>query len=271
MRQRFKGQAVTIACCGFGVLIGIAALHGTARGDVQITGFETFFENELYASWNAPEAFIESGPTSYKVTATGYGSNYTFIGALGILGAGNTHIQLDVTLSSDLAAADGHLGPIITLVDGDNTRYSYRWYGQLLGHHILTRPMDTPDAIGNLGTISGFDWDTLTHMHMELDPGSYGTMGAYTVEWNDLSLITRVGVTGDFDDDGDVDGHDFLAWQRGESQTPFSPTDLADWQGAYGGGTLAATSSVPEPGTVCLMILMSASALGRLRPIRSMA
>lgn len=35
-------------------------------------------------------------------------------------------------------------------------------------------------------------------------------------------------------DDGDVDGRDFLVWQRGES--PASAGDLADWQANYGSG-----------------------------------
>lgn len=39
---------------------------------------------------------------------------------------------------------------------------------------------------------------------------------------------------GDFDGDGDVDGRDFLAWQRGSSPTPLSSSDLTDWQGNYG-------------------------------------
>jgi hypothetical protein len=39
---------------------------------------------------------------------------------------------------------------------------------------------------------------------------------------------------GDFDRDGDVDGRDFLVWQRGGSPTPFSASDLAHWQANYG-------------------------------------
>lgn len=267
MKTITKGVATIV--WGLAIVLVTESQQNRVHADVQITGFETFFENELYASWNAPTAIIDSGPTSYNVTATGYGSNYTYIGGLGILGEGNTHIQLDVTLSSPNLAADGHLGPIITLVDGDNTRYSYRWYGQLLGNHILTRPLSSPDAIGNLGTITGFDWNTLTHMHMELDPGGYGTTGPYTVEWNDLSLITVAGVTGDFDGDGDVDGLDFLAWQRGESPSALSATDLADWQGAYGAGPLASISVIPEPNALCLMILMSVGVIGRRETHRS--
>ena len=42
------------------------------------------------------------------------------------------------------------------------------------------------------------------------------------------------GITGDFDLDGDVDGYNFLKWQRGESPNPLSQSDLADWEANYG-------------------------------------
>lgn len=53
-------------------------------------------------------------------------------------------------------------------------------------------------------------------------------------------------LAGDFDVDGDVDGSDFLTWQRDPSSF-----DLADWEASYvisTAGTLAAsTQAVPEP------------------------
>ncbi len=39
---------------------------------------------------------------------------------------------------------------------------------------------------------------------------------------------------GDFDNDGDVDGRDFLLWQRGGSPMPLSSSDLTNWQQHYG-------------------------------------
>ncbi len=61
--------------------------------------------------------------------------------------------------------------------------------------------------------------------------------------------------TGDFDFDGDVDGFDFLKWQRGESPNPLSPSDLADWQTNYGMPPLVtAVSLVPEPTSVLLAL-----------------
>ena len=59
---------------------------------------------------------------------------------------------------------------------------------------------------------------------------------------------------GDFDVDGDIDGRDFLAWQRGESPNPFSAGDLADWQNYYGAPPLVASTAVPETGTLVLLL-----------------
>ncbi len=74
---------------------------------------------------------------------------------------------------------------------------------------------------------------------------------------------------GDFDGDDDVDGRDFLVWQRnfGGSVTPDQDAngdgiadgkDLAIWQSLYGqtwAGTLSANVTVPEPSGVTLLLL----------------
>ncbi len=60
----------------------------------------------------------------------------------------------------------------------------------------------------------------------------------------------------DFDNDGDVDGRDFLVWQRGGSPGPLSSGDLALWRGQYGNPPLVATSkAVPEPAGTCLLAI----------------
>jgi hypothetical protein len=70
----------------------------------------------------------------------------------------------------------------------------------------------------------------------------------------------------DFDIDGDVDGRDFLAWQRGESPSPWSGSDLAAWQTQYGSPPLvsalrllpsALSVAVPEPGALTLMAFLA--------------
>lgn len=60
-------------------------------------------------------------------------------------------------------------------------------------------------------------------------------------------LLDRI--PGDYDGDGDVDGRDFIVWQRDPDVG-----NLADWQMYYGTGiplSVAATA-VPEPGTIWL-------------------
>jgi T5SS/PEP-CTERM-associated repeat protein len=72
---------------------------------------------------------------------------------------------------------------------------------------------------------------------------------------NSASLTVVEGSDGDFDGDGDVDGRDFLIWQRGGSPNPRSASDLADWQANYGVAPVTSVSmAVPEPGNVLLMI-----------------
>lgn len=71
---------------------------------------------------------------------------------------------------------------------------------------------------------------------------------------------------GDFDSDGDVDGSDFLAWQRNDGTL----SGLSDWQGSYPAAALAAgsaVSAVPEPTSVAL-IALSALGLVALKPRR---
>jgi hypothetical protein len=57
---------------------------------------------------------------------------------------------------------------------------------------------------------------------------------------------------GDFDFDGDVDGRDFLVWQRNPSVG-----DLADWQANFAAtGSLAGSLGVPEPSSMMLAMLI---------------
>ncbi len=62
--------------------------------------------------------------------------------------------------------------------------------------------------------------------------------------------ISDASIAGDFDMDGDVDGRDFLLWQRNTSVG-----NLADWQTNFGaGGPLTATlGAVPEPTSLLLV------------------
>jgi hypothetical protein len=241
-------------------VVSLGAAAAAAHAQVLITDFSYFTSNELYASWNAPTAIIDSGENSYTITATGYGSNYKYIGAIG---TGMTHLELEVSLSGP-PAADGQLGPIISLVDDDGSYYNYAWFGQTLGDHVLRAPLAAPSWISAPGSVPGLNLDALPHMHMQVDPAQFGATGAYTIEWKNLNLIASG--PGDFDADLDVDGADLLLWQRNQSLG-----SLADWEANFGTAppASAAARGVPEPATAGLMLLGSVGWALRMRRRRA--
>jgi hypothetical protein len=76
--------------------------------------------------------------------------------------------------------------------------------------------------------------------------------------WN---AATGQGPAGDFDDDTDVDGNDFLVWQRGLGST-FDAGDLADWKANFGASAVTASNAVPEPSGVWLALAIATLAGG---------
>jgi hypothetical protein len=85
----------------------------------------------------------------------------------------------------------------------------------------------------------------------------------WDVEYLTNSVVLKVlglGTAGDFDGDGDVDGRDFLAWQRNPGVG-----NLADWQLNYGTGALGAIKSVPEPAAMMLVAGFSLVVVARSR------
>ena len=135
------------------------------------------------------------------------------------------------------------------------------------------------DAFG-LANVVGYTLDPTVNLpfmdHVGtgvLPSGSYGPdawaegnfpAGNWTVEiwdtWdaNDPGAIGEISLTyalpgleGDFDADGDVDGNDFLAWQRDPNVG-----NLADWQTHFGNvNVTASTNPVPEPSSLALLLI----------------
>jgi hypothetical protein len=86
-----------------------------------------------------------------------------------------------------------------------------------------------------------------------------------------FTLVAPEPETGDFDDDGDIDGQDFLIWQRGGSPNSLSAEDLELWQEQYGTfPPLSAARAIPEPTTGAL-ILGSLACLGVVNRRRMIA
>ncbi len=68
-------------------------------------------------------------------------------------------------------------------------------------------------------------------------------------------------IPGDLDGDGDVDGRDFLHWQRGGTTPAYSPAKLLEWQNAYNNGMLSGIGAVPEPSALGLLLVACAGLL----------
>ncbi len=142
--------------------------------------------------------------------------------------------------------------------------------GDVTGFTTIQIPINKPDGgnpSGNNGTWGTFGanftdagWDELF-----LDINSIEIVGLTPdTEIDNLGFVIPDAGPGDFDGDTDVDGADFLEWQRDQTGR-----DLADWQTNYGNGTLtAALSAVPEPSSLVLAAAGLLALLGR-RQVRS--
>ena len=89
--------------------------------------------------------------------------------------------------------------------------------------------------LNNLDTIEGTDSEGILYM-TQADFDGFNLAGAgLLATWDsEPGHHVEIVVLGDFDLDGDADGSDFLAWQRGESPDPLSQSDLGAWEDDYG-------------------------------------
>jgi len=82
---------------------------------------------------------------------------------------------------------------------------------------------------------------------------------------DDVSITAQTTVPGDFDQNGIVDGNDFLVWQR-----DVNVGSLEDWKTNFGAAATAAIGAVPEPSGVALGLgIMALTIGGRLRALLS--
>lgn len=103
----------------------------------------------------------------------------------------------------------------------------------------------------NVGTGTGFSLAP-----EDVGSWSLAVVAGAGVQTLQATFLGAMGLAGDFDQDGDVDGRDFLVWQRNPAVG-----NLSDWQANYGMGNLAAIGSVPEPASLTLLGMLGICAV----------
>jgi autotransporter-associated beta strand protein len=220
---------------------GTLAINGSTPGNVQINSSGTLKGTGTIGGTVTVNAGGVLAPGTSAGTITVGGLVMTPSSTLGFEIGGTAAGSFDQILSAGSLAFDGTLQ--ISLINS---------FAPALGQ-----------------TFNLLDWGSTTGTFDALQlPSLGGGLG-----WNTSQLYTTgvlsvgTGTSGDFDFDGDVDGRDFLAWQRGGSPNgtpggPVSASDLADWQANYGLPLTAVSTAVPEPGGMALLVSGLLAGLG---------
>lgn len=184
-------------------------------------------------------------------------------------------LEIDVTyvaedLPAGLSSIDMHVS-----FESNLDSWSQDWpLAQINSPADQTITVEIP--LNTFDLTAGLSW---ANMHIGF-AGNWS--GAATVYVDRIALTDTTFVApenADFDDDGDIDGADFLTLQRGLGTTTgatlatgdangdgaVDALDVTIWQAQYGtSASLAGTAVVPEP-TTCSLLLLAATFFGGIR------
>ncbi len=156
--------------------------------------------------------------------------------------------NLDVTISN--------LVDVVTAVAGDELDYTLSVTGDLLG--------DATD-----GTIDALAAPDVQYVTLDTSTvgEKYGTVRVISsssgVEHRSFTLpvsfeVLSAGLPGDFNDDGTVDAADYTTWRDGLGTT-YTASDYDVWKAHYGetagSGASLSSAAVPEPSTLCGLLI----------------
>ena len=211
-----------------------------------------------------PSVIVENGGTvSMAATSSGYdisnvqtavtGFSFVLTNGNPTGGGGDLHPRTGIGLSQD--------GRYVYLMTIDGRQFSSKgattgevgsWMKHFGAHTGInmdgggstTMAWWNPDISGSdKSELLNFPVGTACCIPLERTVGN--SIGVY--------YVTGSSIPGDFDGDGDVDGKDFLEWQRGESPNQLSAEDLPLWVDQFGTtSTLSLSATIPEPATLLL-------------------
>jgi formylglycine-generating enzyme required for sulfatase activity len=237
----FFGDAATITAGPFGKAFSLdGAGDYISIGDELDMGASDF----TLSAWINGDPFMNQWG---RIFDKGYASGYS----LHRRGFDN-HIGFEMQNSGNF------FGTETPLIDG-------AWHHVALVKSGVSVKIYADGVAENTHTVSGASQNNSLPLLIGFNPGE-GIMGFWKGLLDELRIYDRAlapaeiavlavnpldDPSGDFDQDGDVDGADLLVWQRGGSPTPNSPGDLAAWRGDFGlGAATAAAAAVPEPASL---------------------
>ena len=127
----------------------------------------------------------------------------------------------------------------------DNRETQYELSGENSATAFLDSSENTDDVATLLGMQPTHDGEII--LSIQKGPNNNNSAGFFYLGAMEIKSVD-ISQDGDFDGDSDVDGADFLKWQR----DGLSATDLTDWQNNYGPSGI---TSVPEPSCLGLLLL----------------
>ncbi|MDZ4656385.1 MAG: hypothetical protein SH868_02275 [Bythopirellula sp.] len=219
---------------------------GIAKGADMLTTVVTA-DDRLYAKMGTISGF------GFAVIGLGYDANNDGQFAL------DDETSFDASGIANTGPSDG-----ATSVDPGDW-YAEGWFSADFWHYGLS---PTSPFAGGTWARSGSGVSSRNLTDGSWDSLAFTPIGQQFFAQNPLAA--EVPGNADFNGDGDIDGRDFLAWQRGESPDPLSPGDLGFWSEQYGtdpndlsaftGGALQSASLVvPEPTSLdCLCLAAGA-------------
>lgn len=233
------------------------AFDGQAAGSIWPTNLAT---GNFTMEWSAQVLTQDSGPDGQWGSFLVFGSNDTRRAAVVI---GDSDVQFRYGAENIQVIADSvdntgafHTFRVALSSTSPTETTGYVWRDDVLIHEE-TYNASSFSAATWFGDYSGNVAGTTNVDYLRITSGAFGP-------------VTGSGTgPGDFDMDGDVDGADFLKWQRGELSPPLSSSDLDDWKANFGPSpSLFASVSVPEPSSLLLGVMPIVALLCTRRKIK---
>ncbi len=188
----------------------------TANSTLRVVGpnVDAEIKGDLLMSYDPVNQFQNPGQSTLSAVITGATHSTIVVGGEAKIEFGNLAVEL-----SGYAPQGGETYTLLTA-------------GSIGGTSFLN-PADFTLA----PLASGLSWD--------LDVGATSVV---------LKVLGSIALPGDFDSDQDVDGADFLQWQRNFGTPGYDAASLADWKANFGAtaAVSAAAAAIPEPHTALL-------------------